>query len=100
MQTRPPIVTFMGHIDHGKTTLLDKIRQENTWNKEIGGITQHVSAYQIAIGKTGKKITFIDTPGHAAFKKMRQRGGLVPILLYWSLPLPMVLWLKPKNVLV
>jgi len=77
MQTRPPIVTFMGHIDHGKTTLLDKIRQENTWNKEIGGITQHVSAYQIAIGKTGKKITFIDTPGHAAFKKMRQRGGLV-----------------------
>jgi len=77
MQIRPPIVTFMGHIDHGKTTLLDKIRQENTWNKEIGGITQHVSAYQIIIGKTGKKITFIDTPGHAAFKKMRQRGGLV-----------------------
>lgn len=77
MQPRPPIVTMMGHIDHGKTSLLDKIRQANTWHKEIGGITQHVSAYQIEIGKTGKKITFIDTPGHAAFTKMRQRGGMV-----------------------
>jgi len=67
----------MGHIDHGKTTLLDKIRQENTWRKEVGGITQHVSAYQVEIGKTGKKITFIDTPGHAAFKKMRARGGMI-----------------------
>jgi len=72
---RPPVVTLMGHIDHGKTTLLDKIRQTNTWNKEAGGITQHVSSYQVEV-KPDQKITFIDTPGHAAFKKMRQRGGL------------------------
>ena len=77
MQTRPPIVTMMGHIDHGKTSLLDKIRSVNTWQREIGGITQHVSAYQIEIGKDKKKITFIDTPGHAAFTKMRVRGGQV-----------------------
>lgn len=77
MISRPPIVTMMGHIDHGKTSLLDKIRQVNTWQKEIGGITQHISAYQINIGKTPKKITFIDTPGHAAFTKMRARGGAV-----------------------
>lgn len=77
MPTRPPVVTMMGHIDHGKTSLLDKIRSSHTWQKEIGGITQHVSVYQVEIGKTGKKITFIDTPGHAAFKKMRSRGGQV-----------------------
>jgi translation initiation factor IF-2 len=70
---RPPIVTFMGHVDHGKTSILDTIRKTNVQQKEYGGITQHVGAYQITHGKN--KITFIDTPGHAAFTQMRSRGG-------------------------
>jgi len=70
--SRPPIVTLMGHIDHGKTSLLDKIRQSHQLEKEAGGITQHIGAYQASW--QGKKITFIDTPGHKAFAKMRARG--------------------------
>lgn len=93
--SRPPVVVVMGHVDHGKTSILDYIRKTHIADKESGGITQHIGASVAEFN--GKTITFIDTPGHEAFSQMRIRGSKIADIAVWSWPPRKASGLKPKK---
>lgn len=96
LKKRPPIVTILGHVDHGKTTIIDYLRHSSVVSQEHGGITQHIGAFQVVTPVTKQKITFLDTPGHAAFLKMRERGANITDIIV--LVISMEDSIKPQTV--